>query len=223
MRQFAQDRLHERRVTDLDVLAGIHEPYLRRLCEKGFALEGSTIRLAAAMYDLGRSLFLQTKGLRLLGDETKEVHMPMLRGEGEVLTRGVDAQNTVETWAEGVVIKQVSVHSSAETDRPVGVAGGSTTVTGCDLRGTVRLVVGAKLLLKDSVVLGCNQFAVTLGDVASIQSSTLQDNRGDGIMVTSGGEGAVCEGNNTSNQAGDGDFLSISGSTFIGVAEELIR
>ena len=34
--------------------------------------------------------------------------------------------------------------------------------------------------------------------------------------------GAVCEGNNTSNQAGGADFVSVTGGTFIGVAEERI-
>ena len=33
----------------------------------------------------------------------------------------------------------------------------------------------------------------------------------------------VCEGNNTSNYAGGGDFVSLGGGTFIGVAEELIQ
>ena len=75
--------------------------------------------------------------MRLLGDEAILVHPPMLRSEGVVITRVGNHESAVETAAEGVVIEQVFVHSSTETNRAVYVVEGSATVTGCDLMGTV--------------------------------------------------------------------------------------
>ena len=178
-----------RRITVQDVLSGIHVPYLRHLCDHDFAGEGGTVRLAAGVYDLGtgEGLELKTKGLRLLGDEEKKeemlAHPPMVRGEGAVFTRdGHDY--VVRTEAEDVVVEQVSVRGSAENDvHAMGVMVGSATVTGCDLRGMVLVMQGAKLLLNDSFVHNCNQSAVTVGGTATIRGCTIQDAGNGGIWV----------------------------------------
>jgi len=177
------ERLDEKRVSELDVLAGIHVHYLQHLADPEFALEDGTIRLAAGVYDLGAGAVLEviTKRLRLLGDEDKLVHPPQLRGEGAVIRRDVDDGFAVETFSEGVVIEQVSVRSLAESN--MAVLEGSATVAFCDVRGSVLVDEGAKMLLKNSVVHGCSRSAVYARGTATIQGCTVLDNQMFGIHV----------------------------------------
>ena len=82
------------------------------------------------------------------------------------------------------------MRSSAERNIAVGVAG-SATVTGCDLRGTVHVPEGAKLLLKDSVVHNCRWAGVDVDCTAVIQGCTIQDSQMGGIQVRAKGEATV--------------------------------
>ena len=133
-------------------------PYLRHLVHPEFALQGGEIRLAVGVYDLcaGGDLRVETKGLRLLGEEEKkDVHPPLLRSEGVVITRAIDCEFALHIFAEGVVIEQVSVRNDTEHNRALFVMEpGSATVTCCDLHGQVGVAGGAKVQLNDSDIQG---------------------------------------------------------------------
>jgi len=115
----------------------------------------------------------------------------MLRGEGAVITRVVDRLYAVATMAEGAVIEQASVRSSTEDNRAVGVEHGALTVTGCDLRGSVRVHEGTELLLEDSVVHDCSTNAVLVMGTATIQGCIIQDGQRGGIQVQRTGEATL--------------------------------
>ena len=236
-----------------DVEAGLHVPVLRRLCELGIAVVGAAVRLAVG-HALGEgvALHLDTKGLRLLGEESV------------LITRAVENEFVVQTDAEGVVIEKVAIRPAEGCDCGcVSVSEGSATVKDCDLRGQANVNEGAELLLQTCTVHDCATAALVVDGIAVSQDCILQDcpagttvrrcmaglmvkgkamigqgcsisacirsgvyawmvHGGPGEVTVEEGVGLVCEGNNTNNEEGLGNFVSADGAPITGVAEELI-
>ena len=130
-------------VRPADVEAGVQVPVLRRLVTFGIAVVDGTIQLAAGEYNLGEGsqLQLQTKGMRLLGEE------------GVAITRSVNREFLVEVRAEFVVIEKVAILPGEGSDcGAVAVDTGSAAAKDCDLRGQVKSKEGAELLLQKCTI-----------------------------------------------------------------------
>jgi len=126
------------------------------------AVDGCTVRLAAAVYDLGEGLpvILQTKGMKLLGEE------------GVAITRSGSTAFAVRVMAEDVVIEHMQLQN-------VHVAeGAKLRLQNCTVQG-------------DSAVEDHGS-AVSVEGTAIIQGCIIQDGQqGAGINVTASGVATV--------------------------------